>query len=792
MTSGLGADENEFVTNQKPYYVQKEDAIAAAEGAYEKGVAAAAKVRDDNDADHYASADADEASITSAYNDDVATHYEALQLSLAGFQSTRSDAYVDAQAQYADDAATAWQKEQKGIADAEQQQANDDAAAYENYDTQIIGPWQTMQNQLASAEAQWAHDMAAAYASYATAMAAAQAGQVSGYESAYDTAVGDIEAGLNSYADIVSPALAAAVIAASGNDPNTTTWANAWASFNEQATALTASLMGQEAAQQDGVVSAVSAAYVGLVGQLNTESKNLEQQWGNGLVGLVSANVGAVASYAGQVLPQILATRQDEINAARLEAGKEIDADAQDIRQHAANDDQDAKDHDAHTLAYAQAVLPVGLTTFIEVDDEAAKDAGTLEGDAAAFVKQMDGAAVTEVGNLVTDGEAMIHTEAGATCDYDIALTAQQVASANAAATANVTAVLNAPDSQFAGESFGGGMMFGDFTPTDPDSLMPDKDLPQPQSGFLSSFFSGVASFAQSLGQTVSDVLGGGAQLGQAALTLLANPTISWNDLLSSAGYLPGDYSIGAQSTSSGPVIVNSTAQLGITFATGNGLNWQFSQGNWLDSYANWFNSTFGSGYSNTVGNWIYDHMPVSDETLANAGDWQLFGATAAAATATVLGGYYLIPAAGSAIGSASSTIASMSWTSSIPYSFPAIFPTIGLDGTLAFTGISGVATFTVTGSNVAVVGIFSPLILMAANGGFGPAGPQGWPALPTTNTAQAQIEALEAQISSLENSLEAAVKSGNEAGAAQIESAITSLENTIAGLQDWIATIGS
>ena len=153
----------------------------------------------------------------------------------------------------------------------------------------------------------------------------------------------------------------------------------------------------------------------------------------------------------------------------------------------------------------------------------------------------MDGAAVTEIGDLATDGATMMHKEAGATADYDIAMTAQQVTANNAAQTANVAAVLAAPDSLFAGESQGGdGYVSGNFTPPDPDSVMPDKDLPQPP-GILASFLAGVSDFAQWLtspflspipgnlpgGGTGTAPSSSGEALANAALTTLFGPFVA-------------------------------------------------------------------------------------------------------------------------------------------------------------------------------------------------------------------------------------------------------------------------
>ena len=63
----------------------------------------------------------------------------------------------------------------------------------------------------------------------------------------------------------------------------------------------------------------------------------------------------------------------------------------------------------------------------------------------------------------------------------------------------------------------------------------------------------------------------------------------------------------------------------------------------WLDSYSNWFNGVFGSGYSNAVGGAIYSGVVgsglVSNETLANASANELAAVTAVAVTGAVVAG---------------------------------------------------------------------------------------------------------------------------------------------------------
>ena len=65
----------------------------------------------------------------------------------------------------------------------------------------------------------------------------------------------------------------------------------------------------------------------------------------------------------------------------------------------------------------------------------------------------------------------------------------------------------------------------------------------------------------------------------------------------------------------------------------------------WLDNYANWFNGTFGSGYSYVAGGAVYYVTTpiVGNNTLANASDGALLIGTAGAAVGVVVVGEYLL-----------------------------------------------------------------------------------------------------------------------------------------------------
>ncbi|RMG32193.1 MAG: RHS repeat-associated core domain-containing protein, partial [Planctomycetota bacterium] len=64
----------------------------------------------------------------------------------------------------------------------------------------------------------------------------------------------------------------------------------------------------------------------------------------------------------------------------------------------------------------------------------------------------------------------------------------------------------------------------------------------------------------------------------------------------------------------------------------------------WLDVYANWFNGVFGSGYSQSVGEAVYDGLTyagVTDEYLAEMSAWEAAGWTAAASIPVGVGVFY-------------------------------------------------------------------------------------------------------------------------------------------------------
>ena len=65
----------------------------------------------------------------------------------------------------------------------------------------------------------------------------------------------------------------------------------------------------------------------------------------------------------------------------------------------------------------------------------------------------------------------------------------------------------------------------------------------------------------------------------------------------------------------------------------------------WLDNYANWFNGTFGSGWSYVGGGVVYNATTtiVSNQTLANASDGALLIGTGVTAVIVVGGGEYVL-----------------------------------------------------------------------------------------------------------------------------------------------------
>lgn len=106
--------------------------------------------------------------------------------------------------------------------------------------------------------------------------------------------------------------------------------------------------------------------------------------------------------------------------------------------------------------------------------------------------------------------------------------------------------------------------------------------------------------------------------------------------------FLPSGYQYGPNS-SSDPVFQEAYAdwmdcQAQVTPSSATSGVSGGSAGGWLDNYAEWFNSTFGSGDSETLGGAIYNILPVSNETLANASDTSLLVGTTIASIPIAVG----------------------------------------------------------------------------------------------------------------------------------------------------------
>ena len=118
-----------------------------------------------------------------------------------------------------------------------------------------------------------------------------------------------------------------------------------------------------------------------------------------------------------------------------------------------------------------------------------------------------------------------------------------------------------------------------------------------------------------------------------------------------------------------------------------------------LDNYANWFNSQVGTGYSTTVGaglHTVFNQVGVSDQTLANADPFVLTAGTIVASTAIVLGGEILLGvgtigqatlSAGVALADSAYALGAMRLTWAVPRLFGQGGFGLGIGGTLSATG---------------------------------------------------------------------------------------------------------
>jgi hypothetical protein len=167
----------------------------------------------------------------------------------------------------------------------------------------------------------------------------------------------------------------------------------------------------------------------------------------------------------------------------------------------------------------------------------------------------------------------------------------------NNAAAATVAQIAAEPDSDFAGEGPGGAWIgTGIYAPTDPGSVQPDKDLPEPP-GILASFLSDVSDFVGWLTSPFYSPIpappnfpGGsltpsGEQLAELAVQFLC-PGLSTVATLANAGYIPSAYMIGVQLDAGVVLEGQGSADLAINFTGTNPLDWEIgflrSAGPWI------------------------------------------------------------------------------------------------------------------------------------------------------------------------------------------------------------------
>lgn len=449
LQSSLGGDENTFADGEGPLYVTEQDAIATAQGDFDTSEAAADHLRNDNEDQDSADADGQTQNIAAAYDNDVEAKYEALQLALAPLVKTREDAYADAAQQYEDDSLTAWAKLMNTQDDATQAQADADTDAYGAYDLSADGPWQTLQEQLAQADADLADALAKANTTYNTSVTAADVQDAEAYVAAAVSYDNGAEGAENDYINTVAPAWAASIIAASGNDSGTTTWANAWSAYMMAVVADADSAQSQEDSVYQSTEDEILELAPGLSAQVSAADKTLADQAGAAEVKQVTDDTNAVLACDAVTVPAQVALSKGEIDDAHGEVAAEIKADKQDGQTHATDEDTRDKGYSAAQLAFLQQVDPE-----IASDDEAertkmAGDGNQADQDIAAANKKADAATETEVDDLVPDGEALVDKEAKADKDYVKAEVGQAVDAANAQAAATAAAVAAEPDSDF-------------------------------------------------------------------------------------------------------------------------------------------------------------------------------------------------------------------------------------------------------------------------------------------------------------------------------------------------------
>jgi hypothetical protein len=489
LQTSLGIDLNAYATSEGPAYVTLQDGIATATANYQEQVATVERTKDDNEAGDYANADGQLASIGATYENDVETQYEALQLQLAPLVKTREDAYAAAYSQYHYDSLAAWAALTGATADATQTKTKADTDAYAAYDLGLDGPKQTLDEQLAQAQANLADALAKANTTYNTSVMAAD---VQDAEAQVEAAVGyhtGLEAQMVGYINTVAPAWAAAIISASGNDPATTTWANAWASYMQSVVSDTEGELGQSDVIYQNTEDAMLNLGPGLASQVSAADKLLADQAGQAEVTQVTNDTTAIVAYDSKVIPAADTATKGQIDDARAEETAEINADVQDGQSHADNATVEAKADSSAQVAFLQQADPE-----IASDDEAertksASDTNQAAQDEATVTKQVDAATQQEADDLAGDGQTLVDGEAKANKNYVIAEVGQAVSNANTQAANTAATIAAEPDTSFPeGETIGAPGIYIDISGIHASVLLPLFDYTGKLTGY--KFFS--------------------------------------------------------------------------------------------------------------------------------------------------------------------------------------------------------------------------------------------------------------------------------------------------------------
>lgn len=449
LQASLGTDEMTWVNSEGPVYVTLEDAIAGATAAYDMSVASAEHTKDDNEADDDASADTQASSIGTAYQNDVETHYEALQLQLAPLVQAREDAYADAANQYLDDTLAAKAKLMNSQGDATQTQSKADTDAYTAYYLGIDPAWQTLQEQLAQADATLADALAKANTTYNTSVMAADIQDTEAHVSALVAYDAGVAAQAVAWVQQVAPAWANAVIAASGNDPGTTTWANAWSAYVIAAAQLTAGAAGQVDQIFQSVQDTIIELGTNLCAQISAADQTLADQAGQAEVTKATNDTTTILAYDGVVVPAGGTLAKGEIDDARTEITAEINADKQDGIAHGNNAAALVKAEDAAEKTALQQEDPEIMANDNSKRSHASANIAKADQDQDTAIEAVDAATEVRVDSLAGPGQTLVDAEANADKTYTKAKAQNQVNLANAEAVLTAATLASQPDSNF-------------------------------------------------------------------------------------------------------------------------------------------------------------------------------------------------------------------------------------------------------------------------------------------------------------------------------------------------------